>query len=123
VFASPPVEAATAANSAPIPVRSKLYYSLGDTIDGFSTTALATFHLFYLTVVCGLPGSLAGTAAFVSLFADAIIDPAVGSISDNWRSKLGRRHPFLFASVVPIALALGLSFSLPQSMTTTMLFF
>jgi Na+/melibiose symporter-like transporter len=42
----------------------------------------------------------------VSLAIDAIFDPVIGRISDTFRSPWGRRHPFMYASALPIALAI-----------------
>ena len=52
-----------------------------------------------------LPGTLAGLALMIALLFDAVTDPLAGSLSDNWKSRLGRRHPFMYASAVPLALA------------------
>lgn len=106
----------------PLSVRSKIFFAVGDTMDGFNTTAVATFHLFYLTAVCGLSGSLAGASVFISLMIDGFVDPLIGSLSDNWHSRLGRRHPFLFASILPLVLTLGLTFSVPHGLTGFWLF-
>lgn len=100
----------------PLSVRSKVLFAFGDTMDGFNSTAIATFHLFYLTAVCGLSGSLAGASVFISLLIDGFVDPLIGSLSDNWHSRLGRRHPFLFVSVLPLVLTLGLTFSVPRGL-------
>ena len=71
----------------------------------------------------GLSGTLAGMALAVALLFDAVTDPLAGSLSDNWKSKRGRRHPFMYASAVPLALAfLGL-FSPPEGMGQWGLFF
>jgi GPH family glycoside/pentoside/hexuronide:cation symporter len=113
---------AAAGPSPPLSLRTRVFFASGDAVDGFSTTAGATFHLFYLTAVCGLSGSLAGLSVSSSLLFDAFVDPLIGSLSDNWRSRLGRRHPFLFASILPLALALGLTFSIPRALTGTWLF-
>lgn len=32
-------------------------------------------------------------------------DPLIGHISDTCRSSLGRRHPFMYASILPISLS------------------
>lgn len=106
----------------PLSVRSKIFFAVGDTMDGFNTAAVATFHLFYLTAVCGLSGSLAGASVFISLMIDGFVDPLIGSLSDNWHSRLGRRHPFLFASILPLVLTLGLTFSVPRGLTGFWLF-
>ncbi len=84
--------------------------ALEDTITG---TALETFLLFYLTAVCGLTNSLAGLSLFLGLTLDALADPLVGSMSDNTSSRLGRRHPFMFASAIPLAVTFVLLFSIP----------
>ena len=41
-----------------------------------------------------------GLAVMISLILDGIADPIVGFISDRWRGKLGRRHPFLYACLL-----------------------
>jgi len=106
----------------PLSVKNKILFAFGDTMDGFNTTAIATFHLFYLTAVCGLSGSLAGASVFISLLIDGFVDPLIGSLSDNWHSRFGRRHPFLFVSIFPLVLTLGLTFSMPRSLTGFWLF-
>jgi len=106
----------------PLSVKNKILFAFGDTMDGFNTTAIATFHLFYLTAVCGLSGSLAGASVFISLLIDGFVDPLIGSLSDNWHSRFGRRHPFLFVSIFPLVLTLGLNFSMPRSLTGFWLF-
>lgn len=92
----------------------KSLYAFGDVADGVKNVALAQFLLYYLTVVCGLSGSLAGAALFVALVVDAVTDPLFGYLSDNTRSRWGRRHPFMFVAVIPFALSLGLLFSVPD---------
>ncbi len=78
--------------------------------------------LFYLTIICGLSGAQAGIALGLTLFVDAFVDPFVGSLSDNSRSRHGRRHPFMIASAVPLALTFGLMFSIPQGLHNDLLF-
>ncbi len=91
----------------------KLLYGFGCVVDGVSTTALTYFALFYFTAVCGLPGSWAGAAVFIGLIVDSVIDPLIGLLSDNTSSPLGRRHVYMLASLVPLAIAFGLLFSIP----------
>jgi GPH family glycoside/pentoside/hexuronide:cation symporter len=91
----------------------KSAYGAGAIVDGLVSTAINLFLFFYLTAVCGMSGMLTGVSLCVALMADAVADPLVGSLSDNARSSLGRRHPFMILSVPAIALALGLLFSLP----------
>src|SRR5215831_1899754 len=99
-----------ARDSSALPVSVKAIYGTGQFVDSVSSTALGTFLLFYLTVVCGLSGSLTGTSIFVALLVDAFVDPFVGSISDNARSRWGRRHIFMLASLPLMFVGLGMLF-------------
>src|SRR5207247_7015483 len=44
---------------------------------------------------------------------DAIADPLIGEWSDHTRSRWGRRHPFMYASAVPAAIAFYFLFDPP----------
>jgi len=57
--------------------------------------------LIFYNQVLGLSGSLTGLALAVGLILDAVAAPLVGFLSDNWKSRLGRRHPFLYAAILP----------------------
>lgn len=61
------------------------------------------FILIYYSQVLGLDPSLAGLAMAIGLIFDAITDPLVGYLSDNTRSRWGRRHPWLLGSILPLA--------------------
>jgi glycoside/pentoside/hexuronide:cation symporter, GPH family len=89
----------------------KFAYGIGQSAEGLMHGAFATFLLFYYNQVIGISGTLAGFAVGTAVLIDAITDPLVGSVSDNWRSRLGRRHPFMFASIVPLALSFVLLFN------------
>jgi GPH family glycoside/pentoside/hexuronide:cation symporter len=108
---------AAEARRRPLSFWTKSAYGAGAMVDGLISTATNLFLFFYLTAVCGLSGSLTGLSLFVALVADAVIDPLVGSLSDNAQSRWGRRHPFLIWSAPPLALAFGLLFSLPAGLT------
>ena len=88
-----------------VPFGSKFAYGVGQFAEGLKNTAFAVFVLFYYNQVLGLPGTMAGAALFIALLFDAVSDPLAGSLSDNHRSRLGRRHPFMYASAVPLGLA------------------
>src|SRR4029453_8375012 len=96
-----------------IPETTKIVYGLGQAAEGLKNTAFSLFLLFYYNQVLGLPGTLAGLALGVSLVFDAFFDPLVGSISDNFRSKLGRRHPFMYLAILPMVIGFYLLFSPP----------
>jgi GPH family glycoside/pentoside/hexuronide:cation symporter len=106
-----------AARRAPLGARFKLLYGAGALVDGTTTAALTYFLLFYLTSVCGLSGTAAGTALLLGLLVDAVADPIIGLVSDNTRSRLGRRFPYLLYSTVPLAICFALLFSIPASLS------
>lgn len=60
-------------------------------------------------------GTLAGLALTIAVVFDAISDPIVGSLSDRWKSKLGRRHPFLYLSAVPLGVCFVALYVPPQA--------
>eukprot|EP01049_Picozoa_sp_SAG25_P004164 SAG25_NODE_256_length_10933_cov_24.263522_3_plen_77_part_00 len=45
-----------------------------------------------------------GLVILVGRAVDAVTDPMVGALSDRTRTRIGRRRPWLFASVAPFAL-------------------
>ncbi len=100
----------------------KFAYGIGQLAEGLKNSALGTFILFYYNQVLGLPGTLAGTAIAIALIFDAVTDPLAGSLSDNCRSKMGRRHPFMYASAVPLGIAFYLLFAPPAGLSDGMLF-
>ena len=77
-------------------------YSIGAIPNGIKVDTFTFFLLFFYSNIIGLNAALAGTAIFAALCIDAITDPLMGTISDRTRSRLGRRHPFMFASVIPM---------------------
>jgi GPH family glycoside/pentoside/hexuronide:cation symporter len=111
-----------AARSARLGLGSLAVYGSGALVENITTLVVGQLLLFYLTIVCGLSGTAAGFALGMTLVVDAIFDAVVGSVSDNSRSRHGRRHPFMLASIVPIVVALGLLFSAPSDLHGTPLF-
>jgi len=110
-------EAAQAARKIPLTRRFKLSYGAGSMADGIVAAGFGFFLLFYLTAVCGMSGTLAGTAKLIALLVDGVADPAIGLASDRMRSRWGRRLPFMAVSLVPFACAFGLLFSMPEALT------
>lgn len=95
------------------PFRIRLAFGTGQLAEGLKNGALGLFVFFYYNQVLGLSGTLAGIAVAISLFIDGIVDPLIGSLSDNWRSRYGRRHPFMVVSVLPLMLGFIGLFSPP----------
>ena len=111
------------ARRARLSVWSKTIYGTGEMVNGIATTALTYLAFFYLTAVCGLSGTQAGMITFIALLVDSIADPLIGLISDNTCSRFGRRHPYMFGSIVPLALSFALVFSIPATLAGMSLFY
>lgn len=94
---------AAAAPNRGVPLRIKLFYGTGSMADGAKNAVFNSFLMFYYSAVLGLPAGWGGVAIFVAMVIDAITDPLMGSISDNLRSRWGRRHPFMYAAALPMA--------------------
>ena len=90
-------------DGARVPLGIKLAYAVGRCAEAVKGRAFETFLFFYYVQVLGLPGSLSGLAVGIALFFDAVTDPLAGWVSDGWRSRWGRRHPFMIAAPLPLA--------------------
>ena len=95
-------------------VGTKAAYGLGQAAEGIKDSAFGVFLIFYYVQVLDVPGTLAGAAVGIALIFDAVTDPLAGSLSDNWRSRWGRRHPFLYAAAVPLGVCFYLLFNPPE---------
>ena len=89
----------------PLTLPTKVLYASGAVANVIKQRGLQTFLLIFYNQVVGLPAQMVATAIMIALIFDAFVDPTVGQISDNFRSKLGRRHPFMYAAALPVALA------------------
>jgi GPH family glycoside/pentoside/hexuronide:cation symporter len=90
-------------DAVPLRMRTKLAFGMGAAAEAAVSIAFSTWNFLFYTNVLGLSGTLCGLAVTISLVLDAIADPVVGFLSDSWRSKLGRRHPFLYIAPLPLA--------------------
>jgi len=97
----------------PVSLSTRIFYSVGALPEILKEISFTTFGLFFYNQILGLPGVYAATALMIALVVDAISDPLVGSFSDSFRSRFGRRHPFMLGAAVPLGLSLYLLFSPP----------
>lgn len=92
----------------------RLFYGFGSVAFGAKDNGFSYFLAFFYAQVVGLPAAKVGVAIMLALVIDAFIDPVLGQLSDNTRSKWGRRHPFMYAAAVPVALSYLLLWNPPQ---------
>lgn len=88
-------------------------WAVGSIATGAVTNAVAMFALFFMSTQLGIESGIAGALLFLSKMYDAISDPVMGRISDNWQGKKGRRSPFLCWGAILLGLSFFLFFSLP----------
>ena len=102
--------------------RTKFYYGFGSISFGIKNNGFSFFVLFVYSSVLGLPAWMTGLALNLVLIADAITDPLVGYYSDRTRSRWGRRHPFMYAAALPVAITYYFLWTPPESLTDWQLF-
>lgn len=89
-----------------IPLLTKISYGLGTGLDmwGFWLYPGVAFAVFNMYL--GVDPILVGLALTLIRIYDAFTDPIAGWISDNFRSKFGRRRPFILGAGVVSGLGL-----------------
>ena len=101
----------------------KLFYGFGSVAFGVKDNGFSYFLLIFYNQVMGLPAETVGLAIMIALIVDAFLDPIVGQASDNYRSKWGRRHPFMYAAAIPVAVSYLLLWNPPKALDHQGLFF
>jgi Na+/melibiose symporter-like transporter len=96
--------------------RTKLAFGVGAVGESSANWIFNVLTFFFYNQVLGLSGTLTAAAVTIGILSDAITDPVMGSVSDRWRSKLGRRHPFMYAAPLPLIVTIYLIFNPPESL-------
>ena len=99
--------------SSKLAMPTKLAFGIGATGEAATNWIFNALTFFFYNQILGLSGTLTAAAVTIGIISDAITDPLIGSISDRWRSKLGRRHPFMFAAPLPLIVTIYFIFSPP----------
>ena len=99
-----------------VPLSTKLAFSSGALEEAMIGAASIATMIFYNQML-GVGAALCGTVFLVASVVDAISDPLVGAWSDNLRSRWGRRHPFMLASVLPLTVAFYLMYAPPDGLS------
>ena len=95
--------------------RTLISYSIGAVAYGIKDSGFGTFLLIFYNQVIGLDSAAVGLVVMIALFVDAFVDPAIGVLSDRTRTRWGRRHPWMYASALPIVVGWLLLWHPPQS--------
>lgn len=100
-----------------LPMRQKFGYGLGSILDMwghwlYSSLAWSVFNIFL-----GVAPGLVSTVMMLKIFMDAASDAALGWLSDNTRTRWGRRRPFLLVGGVLAGVGLPLLFAVGRGWT------
>lgn len=85
--------------------------------------AVNTFAMYVLNIGLGIAPTLVGTALAVPRLYDAVTDPVMGNISDRFRSRFGRRRPFILGGAIASGLCFFLLWQIPRSWAGSSLYF
>ena len=95
-----------------IPFPLKLVYGLGAFVNNILAAAIGGM-IIVLNLGLGMNPALVGLLGALPRLTDAITDPLMGYISDNTRSRWGRRRPYIFVGAISVGLVFALLWQLP----------
>jgi Na+/melibiose symporter-like transporter len=99
----------------------RLSYGFGAVANGVKNAAFSTYLLLFYNQVLGVPAAIVSGAIALTLLVDAVADPFIGRWSDVTRSRLGRRHPFIYGSALPTAFFFVLAWFPPAGLSDMMM--
>jgi Na+/melibiose symporter-like transporter len=89
-------------------------YGVGTGIVAIKNMLFHFFFIYFYDNVVGVGEGWIIAATTIAIFFDAVSDPLMGQVSDNFRSKAwGRRHLFMALGIVPTVIGLVALFSPP----------
>ena len=100
----------------------KVAYGFGSVAFGVKSNGFDYFFLIFYSQVMGVSAYLVSLALMIALIVDALSDPLIGYLSDNTRSRWGRRHPFMYAAAFPAAIAYYFVWNPPSGLQGDALF-
>lgn len=105
-----------------VPLARQIAWGCGGAADNVLYNGLNTLLMPIFNVGMGLDAVKLGYIFGLPRFFDAVTDVVIGNVSDNARTRWGRRRPFIFAGVLLSALFMGLLFSAPMSLHGTAIY-
>lgn len=82
-----------------VPLGQKAAFGTGNLVVNLLPGALGVFQFFLLTAF-GIDPFLAGLLGGLPRLLDALTDPIMGYITDNTKSRFGRRRPYIFIGAI-----------------------
>jgi len=85
-------------------------FAIGDIFGGGSFNIINFLYPGFLALAVGLPAHLAGVVILIARIFDAVIDPALGLLSDWTRARFGTRRGVILISAPLVVLSMFLMF-------------
>lgn len=95
-----------------IPARQKFVYGCGAFVNNLLADSIGRL-LIVLNLGLGMNPALIGLLGALPRLTDAITDPLMGYVSDNTRSRWGRRRPYIFCGAILVGIVFALLWQLP----------
>jgi GPH family glycoside/pentoside/hexuronide:cation symporter len=99
-----------------LPLAVKIGNGFGSIAYGVKDNGFATLLLLFYSQVLGLEAGLVGLILLIALLLDAMVDPLVGYWSDKTHSRWGKRHPWMYAAILPMTAAWLMLWHPPQGL-------
>lgn len=96
-----------------ISLKQKMAYAVGMLANNLQAAALPAMVVI-LNLGLGMDPVLVGLLGAIPRIFDAVSDPMLGYISDNTRTRWGRRRPFIFTGALTAGLIFALMWQLPE---------
>ena len=119
---NPAPEYVRAERGAPLSFSTKLFQGVGAVPDTVKNWVFNTFTLLFYNQILGMDAFLVSVALAIAIVFDAITDPLVATLSDNSKSRFGRRHPLMLIASLPLGAALFAVFVPPAGLSEWELF-
>lgn len=104
-----------------IPFPLKVVYGLGALVNNSLAAAIGGM-IIVLNLGLGMSPALVGLLGALPRLLDAITDPLMGYISDNTRSRWGRRRPYIFVGAIAVGIIYMLLWQFPEGKSTSFYF-
>jgi GPH family glycoside/pentoside/hexuronide:cation symporter len=96
-----------------IPFALKIVYGFGAFVNNTLAAAIGGM-MIVLNLGLGMSPALVGLLGALPRLLDAITDPLMGYISDNTRSRWGRRRPYMFVGAIAVGIVFAVLWQLPE---------
>lgn len=117
---NPPVHSRTAPEDR-IPMLQRLAYGAGAFVNNLLAAASGGM-IIVLNLGLGMNPALVGLLGALPRLTDAFTDPLMGFISDNTRTRWGRRRPYIFGGAILAGVIFALLWQLPRDQSETFYF-